>query len=1320
MALRRAELRLLAALFCALSLSLMVTPGSPAQAPAAAVADVMAAAMADREALPPAEGSLWRFEGPRDLQAGFITGFGLAPHSGRINEVAVHPDDPRILYATGATGGVWKSTDGGEQWASRSAGWPTQGATAVAIDPNRPNRVYVGTGDYKRLDWIPPFSVGVMRSLDGGLTWEATGTAEMRHYAVSRLVVDPLDSDTILAAAGRGSRLPGGTIFRSTNGATTWSPASVPDGNWDDLELCPDGSYWASASRRKNLDGNDTGNLSGLVYRSIDRGLTWNKVTLVAGSFDLDTQAPPDVVHVACDPESATVFVAVYVGGGARLFRTSTAGSSWSEATAAPVGVSNGPWAHSALGVTADFVFLGGVDMFRAPLVGTGQLTFAQIPGPSLHGDYQCVVEDPSEEDAVYLCQDGGLYRHASASNATRSLAATLGVTQVFRMDVHRRHGGLIGIGTQDLGDSVSFFANGADAAALRLPPNWALVLGGDGRSSAFRNEANSRLYLAITNGAIARYDGAARTSLQTSDAADAQGPLLFSNDTLFYAARNFMRLASPDTQDATTAAWIPTDFRVGAPAPQVIQALALCPSDPNVIYAGSSTGDLFHSSDAGQTWTELVRDGVAANTPIWAIAPSPSNCRDVLLGVGYEGQTKIRKGLNVFDAGDRLMRKVDALDPGAWTGAHGGPQRLPRAPIFAIVRHPSAPNNTWFVAGDAGVFKTENGGAAWTNATGPLGLPNTHVRDLRLSGDRHTLYAGTFGRGVWSMDLSRPAANVFSVRGTVTFAGRPVEGAAVVIEGGGRIRKFLKNTLTSGASDTTAPIVVDESATITQARATVAAGTRASAVLITPDGAELPMVFSLASGGHSLTGPSAAALFGRPTRGLWRFRVTDARGLVSVTSASVDFSFSERVSNLTGPDGGYTIEFVNEGFHTVSVFDCDCAPASIEIDGHDTRVDFALQPDVGIAPSLPNAAEGGAPGAFVVTRAGSTSNPLIVSYTVSGTATAGQDYGLPSGSVTIPAGSTFAFIPVVAINDTRDEETETVVVQLRPGAGYTVTVPSQAIVSIADNDAPPTLSINNTTVLEGGNAVFTVSLSQQSGKTISVGFTTSPGTARAGLICFAPTDYLSRSGTRTFTPGVTSLTISVPACADVAADSGETFTVQLSTPQNATFATAGASAGTATILDGTTGTFELQPIEATVDVDAQSRYELTWTVPPPRNWHDLKTVDLRVRDARDYALWVRFFETTNTVALYDPATGRFGARTPLGVDGRVETPTAVLHLKESAVIGSGPTGPSVTLALAVSFKAAASGQNYIVEAAATADNGDHDRFVKAGILSVR
>jgi photosystem II stability/assembly factor-like uncharacterized protein len=1094
------------------------------KATAAAVSDVLTQALNDRNDLPAAVGSLWRFEGPRNLQAGFITGFGLSPHSGRINEIAIHPSDPLIMYVTGAIGGAWKTTDGGRTWAARSKGWPIQSATAIAIDPNNGNRVFVGTGDYKRADHVPPFSVGIMRSLDGGLSWSQFGTAEMREFTVSRIVIDPSNSQNVLAATGRGSRLPGGQIFRSTDGGVNWSAATdsagnpLPDANWDDLELCGGHIFWASATRRHALKGADPGGANGLLFQSPDGGATWSKVNLrVPGGFDLDTVASrPETIQIACLPGSSLVFVAVYENNAARVFVTPDAGANWAERSSLqnyPVPVSDGPWAHAAFGVTANFVYVAGTDMFRGGFVEGVGFVFSPLPGPALHTDFQCVVPDPTETDAVFFGCDGGLYRHSAQSASSVSLSATLGVTQVYRMDVHKRHGGLIAIGTQDLGDSVSFFGNGNDAAALTKSPVWALVVGGDGRSAAFRNDNSSRVYLANTSGGIVRYDGSTRIGLQNAATAEnGQAPLLYrsSVDTLNYADTDFSQLLNPETKDNAlgTADWMSFQFRAVGTKP-TIQSLAVCPTDAGVIYAGSLIGELFYSEDGGATWTELDRTGLP-DAPIWAISPSPSNCRDVLVGVGYDS-AGVSNGSNTFEAGDRLFRKTDVLAAGAWSGVHGGPPPLPHAPVFAITRVSSAPNSRWFVAGDVGIFRTGDGGLHWANATSPLGLPNTLARDLRLSADGNRLYAGTFGRGVWSMDVN-PPADAFGVRGIVTQAGRPVSGARVAASGAGRIMKFLKNTLTTGTIPTTAPIEVTGSATISSVAALVTAVGAESAFLVTPSGDSVPMSVVLASGTGTtflLSSSDAATLVGRATAGGWSFKVAGQivlrngvkfRITPSIQSGVVDLRFTDGVSEITAPDGEYTLEYLNRGSHSISIPFTNCG-----------KLD----------------------------------------------------------------------------------------------------TPCQRAIDLQSN--------------------------------------------RTGL----------------------------------------DFQVV------------------------TIGEFVLEPSAATVAVHDQLNYQFTWTVPDPLNWHDLNSLQLRIRDATDTIFWVSFDEASKTFSLVNPATGQLEKGFAAGSRNSLQTPQATLHLADTSVVGSGPTGPSVTLNLALSFKPSAAGRTFLVEVAATDDLGNQDNFAAAGTVTV-
>jgi hypothetical protein len=934
------------------------------------------------------------------------------------------------MYATAPTGGLWKTNTGGQQWAARSAGWPIQSATAVAVDPNHPNRVFVGTGDYKRLDHVEPFSVGVMRSLDAGLTWSQFGTAEMRDFTVSRIVVDPSNSNHVLAATGRGSRLPGGQIFGSTDAGVTWTSVGPEDANWDDLKVCdvatPNHVFWAAATRRQNLDDDDANSKSGRLYLSPD-GVSWAPVSLTTSTststFNLDT-VTPDVIKIACGHAGLlgdlVVFVAVYLGGGVRVFATSSQGLEWIEVTSTPVlGVGAAPWARAAFEMTRNRLFVGGVFLFAAdlgsldflvPLFVQGTLTFTSASSASsasctnggfTHSDFQCVVPDPTETDAVFLCTDGGLYHFSPDSKITTSLSATLGVAQIYHMDVHPRNGGLIAISAQDLGTSVNFFGN---------PGGWANVLGCDAGGVAFKGDGSSLVYLTDSCGEVARFDESAGpvasgvcsdsippqtglTLLQTGAAPDSAAPLLYraSLNLLDYADTRFREFGNPDVAAGPIA---PHDSPVLSPAN--IQSLAACPTDPTFLYAGSQIGELFYSDNGGTMWHPVVRNGKPlippSNAPIWAISPSPTigHCHDVLIAVGYEDTIfpalpctsfpgSIRSGCNVFLPGDRLFRKTDVTDGSLWSQVHGdgGTQPLPHAPIFAVARRPSAPDKTWFVASDVGVFRTDNGGTTWANMTAPLGLPNTLVRDLRLSADGNTLYAGTFGRGVWSMDVARPA-NAFGVRGLVTVASAPIKNASVTASGPGRIKKWLKNTLTAGpivptAPVTTAPIEVTAAAatTISQATVSLIVSNAEAVSLLPPSGAALPMSGTPISGSVSefqLTAASAAALVGRGTTGQWRFSVTGnpiifnnkviGRLIPAVQSGSVDFQFTEAVHTFTGADGEYTIEYLSQGAHTVSAgFNGATQLLTVTLNANRTDVNFARSP-VGVFTLEPKRAQ--------------------------------------------------------------------------------------------------------------------------------------------------------------------------------------------------------------------------------------------------------------------------------------------------------------------------------------------------------------------------
>ena len=202
------------------------------------------------------------------------------------------------------------------------------------------------------------------------------------------------------------------------------------------------------------------------------------------------------------------------------------------------------------------------------------------------------------------------------------------------------------------------------------------------------------------------------------------------------------------------------------------------------------------------------------------------------------------------------------------------------------------------------------------------------------------------------------------------------------------------------------------------------------------------------------------------------------------------------------------------------------------------------------------------------VLRKGGTAGNLSIDYaTVDGTATAGQDYSSTSGTLTFSSGETSKSFQIPIADDAVTEPDETFTVELRnPPSLEALGAPSNLVVTIQDRTTVPVIGHGFESVPEGDagtttQALFTVNLSAATGRSVSVNYATSNGSATGGASCGNPgTDYETTSGTITFQPGTAAVTIPVRICGDRSAEANETISIDLSNPANATVAQSGAS----------------------------------------------------------------------------------------------------------------------------------------------------------------
>ncbi len=692
-----------------------------------------------------AEGATWKLIGPQPT----TTGDPLYFTSGRVTSLAIDPRDSNVVYLGAATGGIWKTRDGGASWTALSDDQPSLSIGAIALDPNDPNIVYVGTGED---NWAGDsyYGAGILKSSDGGATWKNILASFLR-ARIGALAIKPDQTSTILAAVASYGDTPATTsgVWRSIDSGETWSNTLTGTAATA-LVFHPANPNTVYAAL-----GNPNGNSRNGVYRSDNGGLTW--VQVGNGNGGLPTANVGRIALAVTPAAPNNVYAAVHDSRGdlsLGLYRSTDQGATWSKISSTPEWCGQ-CWYANEIKVhpkNADVIFLGGLNIIRTIDGGvTWRTVGAGINRVSIHVD-QHAFAFSDDGSRLYVGNDGGIWTTGDAESTALNwsqLNQSLAITQLYPgMAIHPTDPNTALIGSQDNGPQL--FAGSA---------GWSNQAGCDGAWSVIDQATPSTYFVTCQSllrllrvGGFGTYAGQQNLQhgLNLSDrvrfippfVGDAVRPSrLFFGTFRLYQTLDGGGLWSPISPDLTFGK-------------STLSAIALSSSDTNVIYTGAGDGRVMLTANAGDgkeaTWNDRSLGLPGRSVTHITVDPLDAGTAYVTFS-GFAVTGELRPG--------HVYRTTDG--GGSWTNFSGN---LPNIPVNDFVIDPDL-RNTFYAATDAGVLASRDNGTTWGDVGS--GLPRTVASSLLLHRTSRTLRVATHGRSVW--DLSLPATSVRPVITSLT-----------------------------------------------------------------------------------------------------------------------------------------------------------------------------------------------------------------------------------------------------------------------------------------------------------------------------------------------------------------------------------------------------------------------------------------------------------------------------------------------------------------------------------------------------------------------
>ena len=684
----------------------------------------------------------WRPIGPFSMPHGqtYGSGPGSRPSvSGRVSSIAVDPGNPDHILIGAGGGGVWETRDGGKNWSPRTDDQPSLAIGAVAFNPSNPSIVYAGTGEGDSTFANSPnlLGTGLLRSQDGGATWQVHTRAPFEQVGFYDILVDPTNGNHLLAATTIG-------LFESTNGGTAWTQRRAQR-TWK-LSMHPPVPGNAAAGREVFAACSDG------VFRSTNGGQTWSAVALPGATTQFRRievcHAPSNgnVVYVfsAGSPEVPDPVAAAQGFNDTmpkpRLWRRSIFGGAFTAVNSLPPDLQTGQawydWFAAVAPNNPDVLYVAGINVHRGVRTASGAFNWrnisAKTAGDSIHPDQHAIAFSPQDPNVVYVGNDGGIYASPDAGTTWRSLNKGLCITEIEFLAQHPQFEAWLLAGTQDNG-TIRYQGDEV----------WYHVADGDGGDCGVNAATPHTCYHTFFGMGVARSKkgGGWQTWPLNPQLVGppATGGEDYPSGALFYPP---VEVRGRVVVQAGVTVFISGDdgtswTRVPLPSGEVASALAI-PTTMRV-YVGTARGRVFRIEFAGGQWGAPVALTRPAAGFVSDIVVDPTNPNRIF--VTYQSS---QTGSHVFRSDN---------DGGSWINISQG---LPVIPINAVEIDPANPDRV-YVAADVGVYRSLDAGQTWA-AFSP-GLPNALVKDLLFHQPSRLLRAGTQARGVWEINVDEATA---------------------------------------------------------------------------------------------------------------------------------------------------------------------------------------------------------------------------------------------------------------------------------------------------------------------------------------------------------------------------------------------------------------------------------------------------------------------------------------------------------------------------------------------------------------------------------